>query len=762
MPEKLWRPLPPQVEKKKRKREVASVLIATLLFLLLTWVEFTLFKISSELPFVHSIFFFGLVNFNIVLLMFLLFMIFRNVVKSFVEKKGHRIRSLKGKLIASFVAFSFIPTTLMFFISVFYINSSFDKWFSVKVSGVLKSSLEITNSYYLRAKKQNYHFAHQIATSLGATRSENVIRYRLTSLRKKFSLDSVEYYPSLLENRILSISQDEKIPIVPRVNLDFLEKGIVQDIEGSTIHPFSEGNLVRVIVPVRSNHRGGAIVVSSFIPLSLISKMNEIADAYDDFRNTNQLEYPIKSIYLVILFLMTLVILLGATWFGFYLARQLSIPLVFLGEAARQVASGKYETVDISSGSEEISQLVDSFNQMTLGLAKSENTIRQANAHLKETLDNLDKHNQYVEVVLDSVNTGVVSVDQKGYITTINNHAGQLLKASPEQFIGRHIRDLMSDEYYQTFSDLLQSMKNHGVDRIQKEVRVNIDNNTLPMQMTLSILYDSSNNELGKILVFDDLTILVNAQRAAAWRDVARRIAHEIKNPLTPIKLSAQRLQKKFGTIINDTAFDSCTKTIIEQVDDLKSMVNEFSNFAKLPQSKPVQSNLNEIVQEVVTLYLTAHKDKSFHFSQNTDLPSFKFDPQQIKRAIINLLDNAIAAFDNEINNEIIVKIAYNSLLKIVQLSISDNGKGVPTEERGRIFEPYFTTKKGGTGLGLAIVKRIIEDHNGFIRAYANEPKGTKIMIELPVISTDEWKSNLKSPIEFEKLDTKENDDEST
>lgn len=729
-------------ESKKRRRELIVVLIVAFSFILLTWFEVKLFSISQQLPFVHSIFFFGLVNFNIILLLLLLFLIFRNVVKVFVERQSKVFgSSLKAKLIAAFVAFSTVPTLLIFITSVFYINSSFDKWFSVKMASVLKSSLEVTNAYYFNAKKKNYHFAHQVADEIYKKRgNENEIKKSLNYQRHIYSLDALEYYPSLFGKRQIVVSDDETIPMMPPVSLEFLQKGIRAQVDSSTIHQFGEGNLVRVIVPVKEGANAGAIVVSSFVPLSLISKMNDITSAYDEFRDVNPLEYPLKSIYLIILFLMTFVVLLAATWFGFHLAKQLSGPLVQLGRATKRIAGGDYTPVSVKSGSEEISSLVDSFNLMTVNLANSEREVKSVNENLKETLSNLDKHNRYVEVVLGNVSAGVISVDQRGIVTTINRRAGALLKINPAQFIGRPVREFLTLEYFRTFSSLLKTMTDHKIESIQRELKLNIDGESIPLQMTLSILKDERGLEIGKILVFDDMSPLVNAQRAAAWTEVARRIAHEIKNPLTPIKLSAERLQRKFGASISDPAFEECTGMIIKQTDDLKNLVNEFSQFARLPQAKLVTGSINKIIDESLKIFRQSHPEVQFLVVGDRETPEFKFDPDQMTRVLVNLIDNAIAATQGSNVRQVTVEVKYDSDLKILRLTVADNGTGIPQTLRARVFEPYFSTKEGGTGLGLAIVKRIVEDHSGFIRALANEPQGTKMLIELPVNEVGSWK----------------------
>lgn len=714
-------------EFKKRRREIFIILLVSFLFGLLTWFEIRLFATSQQLPFVHSIFFFGLVNFNIILLLLLLFMIFRNVVKVFVERQGRVFgSSLKAKLIAAFVTFSFVPTVLMFIISVFYINSSFDKWFSAKMAGVLKSSIEVTNAYYFNAKKKNYHFAHQIADAVRPLNNPSDIRRKVITLQREFSLDAVEYYPSLFGKRIVVAAEDDTVPVVPAVSLEFLQKGVKMHVEASIIHQFGDGNLVRVIVPVKEGTDRGAIVVSSFLPLSLISKMNDISTAYDEFRDINPLEYPLKSIYLIILVLMTFVILLAATWFGFYLARQLAIPIVQLGRATRRVAGGDYTPLTIQSGSEEINDLISSFNQMTVTLER--------------TLVELDQHARYIDIVLKNVSAGVISVDKSGRVTTINRHAAQLLKVEADRYIGHSVRELLTLEYFRTFAELLKNMQDHKIESLQKELRLNVQGEAIPLQMNLSILKDEKGEEVGKILVFDDMTPIVNAQRAAAWTEVARRIAHEIKNPLTPIKLSAERLQRKFGGSITDPAFAECTTMIVKQVDGLKNLVNEFSNFARLPQARPVVANLNSVVLESLGLYRQAHAHIEFKFTADNELPEFKFDPDQMKRVLVNLIDNSVSAVSKEPNAKVEVTTRYDRDIKTMRLIVCDNGEGISAAERSRIFEPYYSTKEGGTGLGLAIVKRIIEDHSGFIRATANEPKGVKMVIELPVNEVGAWK----------------------
>ena len=702
-------------EVRKRRREAYLVLPLGILFLIFTWIQYKLFDISQALPFVHAVFFFGLVNFNIILFLLLFFLIFRNVVKVFAERQSGVIgSSLKAKLIAAFVVFSFVPTVLMFLVSVFYINNSFDKWFSEKMAGVLKNSLEVTNAYYLNAKKKNYHFASRIASDL--TTGGRPTKKSLQELQKKYSVDAVEFYPGLFGSREIAIAAEEGLPELPKVSLEFLKKGVESRSEASTIHHFGEGNLVRVIVPYA---RDGAIVVSSFVPLSLISRMNDITSAYEDFRDVNPLEYPLKSIYLIILVLMALVIFLGATWFGFYLARQLSVPLEELGEATARVAKGDFRVVNITSGSREINRLIHSFNTMT--------------TTLQQTLSRLDEHTQYVEVVLSSVTAGVISVDDRGNITMINRRASQLLGIEAENYLGKQLNEILSSPVSDVFRELKTDLEHRTISNLQKEIRIHIRDQEIPLQTTLSVLHDDKGHILGKVLVFDDLSPVLNAQRAAAWTEVARRIAHEIKNPLTPIRLAAQRIERKFGTQISDPAFTECVGMIINQVDDIKVLVNEFSNFARMPQVQPRKGDFNKTVEDALKVFRESNLNLRFVFIPDPQLPVFSFDPEQIGRVVKNLLDNSIAALKNVVGGEIEIRTQFEMQLRLVRLTIADNGIGIPKGIRDRIFEPYVTSKTQGTGLGLAIVKRTVEDHSGFIRALPNSPQGTKMIVELPV-----------------------------
>lgn len=716
------------LELKKRKREILFIFTISILLAFLIGIEVYIFRSGQSLPSTHVLFFIGLVNVNLILVLLLLFLIFRNVVKVFLERRGKIFgASLKSKLLVSFVSFSVIPTLLVFTISVFYLNSSFEKWFSQRMLSVLRNASEVIDTFISNEKKRGYNYARLMAGSLKNNQRVSVEKF-LEKARDQYRLDAVEYYKNLVEQRWVSQDPDLDSDIIPALNIDFLQKGLSNHDEASTIQIFGDYNLLRIMVPIKDEKQvGGVIVVTKFLNLVPGSKFDDIVGAYQEFHNNSLVEYPLRSIYFIMLIVMTLVILFAAVWFGFYLARQLSIPLVQLGRATKRVAAGDYSQLDIESGSEEINSLIGSFNQMIGNLSTSE-------LELQQTIKNLNQYTRYVEIVLKNVSAGVISVDMSGHITTVNRRAGELLQIDASTSVGKHVKTLLSEENYKIFTSIIRSMKENSLMSLQKEIRIVIDSENIPLSVHISILKNEEGEEIGRILVFDDMTPIVNAQRAAAWTEVARRIAHEIKNPLTPIRLSAERMAKKFGSQITDPAFQDSIKMIVSQVDDMRVLVNEFSQFARLPQIKTVPGQINDVLEKTAQIYIDTHSNIKFEMNLDSSLPEFKFDPDQLKRVFVNLIDNAVAAVQSEPKAMIKIQTEYSKAQQVLKISISDNGVGIAPRDKVRVFEPYFSTKEKGTGLGLPIVKSIIEDHSGVIRALDNQNKGTKMYIEIPVI----------------------------
>lgn len=753
-------PLEPR-ERRKRKRELVATFFLFLLFIGLTFAEFRLTKLSSTLPFVNSIFFFGLLNINIILLIAIVWLVLRNLGKLFIERRRRVLGArLKTKLVISFLSFSIIPTLTLFIISALYINSSFDKWFSLKIQNTFQASLEITRTYYRNTGQTAIHFAEHLSKSLAKrvqtdskvslflrvprnsvsylpVQMPNWVHEFLETQRELLALDAVEFYADPFDERAISSAQKtlEYPAYYPRLPLDLLEKAFAGDTVSQTQH-IGAGDLIRCLVPVKIRTGSGVIgviVVNSYIPVNLVNQVDEIASVFEDYRESNPLKYPIKSAYFVILVMMTLVILFVAIWIGLYMARELTVPVERLVYGAQQVGAGNLDFTISGGGHDEIAVLVDSFNRMT-------GDLRDNRERLTHATEESEKRRLQLEAVLANVGTGVIVVDREGIITTFNHSVALLLELSETDAIGHHYAEVLQNDAVA----LIQVIQNALMGQDQGNVfqwNYRSKDHSRSLSAVSTVLREAPGAlPWGAVLVVDDLSHMAKAQREMAWREVARRIAHEIKNPLTPIKLSAQRMQRR---ISNDHGRDAeilreCTETIIKHTDEMKELVNEFSNFARFPEISPAPHDLNEALAEVVALYRQAHPEITFRFDPELKLSVFEFDRDQLKRVVINLLDNGVAALNSaseKPNKTIRVAIHYNDQLHMVAIDVSDNGPGMTDEVKVRLFEPYFSTKAEGTGLGLAIAKRIINDHDGFIRVHSVLGEGTQFLIELPVES---------------------------
>ena len=508
--------------------------------------------------------------------------------------------------------------------------------------------------------------------------------------------------------------------------------------EITNIQSTGKGDIIRGVVPIYSsfNYKDivGVVVVNYYIPQSLVNKMEEITGAYEEYKQLKAFKNPIKGSYLMVFLLITLIIIFAGTWFGFHLAKDITVPIQKLAEGTQAIAQGdlNFKIVGIKAR-DEIGMLVNSFNKMTDDLKFSNERLAEANISLQKGNIELDRRRGYIETVLESIATGVISVDKDGRITTFNSSAEKILGIPASDVIGKHYQSALHLLPLDKVQELINRMRSQGKAAIEEELQVELNNKLLRLGLNITALRDEDNNYLGLVIVFEDLTELIKAQRVAAWQEVAKRIAHEIKNPLTPIQLSAQRLRKKFHENASDfnKIFDECTNTIIHEVNSIKSLVNEFYNFARMPASRPAPNDLHEIINEVVPLYRSAHKDINIINNFAEDLPVINVDKEQFKRVFVNLFENAVEAMNNK--GRVWVNTHYDSDLNLVKVEVADEGAGINPDDKDKLFLPYFSKKKTGTGLGLAIVNRIIADHSGYIRVTDNKPKGTTFIIELPV-----------------------------
>jgi two-component system nitrogen regulation sensor histidine kinase NtrY len=685
---------------------------------------------------------FALMNINVILLLFLLYFIARNVVKLIFERKqnifGHRLRT---KLVITFIALSLIPTIVLFGLATQFISTSMEYWYNIQVEQSLKKSLQVAQSLYQKALDSGSVVNAQLGElisrhdMLDKDKSKQLTEL-VQEARRAHDLQSIDVYlPSM------QLMASDRKDNSPETTLDeSMDKTIRRSLKErqslNHIESTSAGDLVLTVSPILASGSSkeimGVLVIGRLLPKDLLTDMAEITTGFENYQQMKMLKKPVKSSNLITLSIVTLLILLFASWFGFYLAKNITGPIQELAEGTRRIALGDLDVHVDRDSDDEIGTLVNSFNRMTIDLQASKAALEKSNLELKLTSEEIERRRRYMEIVLRNVAAGVVSVDAEGRIRTINKSSESMFSLRAEDVLNRHYSEVLQPNHLEIASKFIELHQMTKQRTLQRQVRSLVGSRLMTLLVTVSILQDEEGHYLGIVVVFDDLTELERAQRMAAWREVARRIAHEIKNPLTPIQLSAQRLRRKYLQRFAEDGkvFDECTRTIINQVDELKHLVNEFSNFARMPTADPSPNDLGDIVKEILSLYRESHPSSKFIFEQQDPLPLLNLDREQMKRVMINLLDNAVAAVDG--NGEIRVNLSFDEILKIVRLEVSDNGPGIPAEDKIGMFEPYFSTKDKGTGLGLAIVSNIIADHQGFIRVRDNQPQGTTIVIELP------------------------------
>lgn len=733
-------------EARKSKREARIIAVSLFLIVFLTLAEFQLSDISPAAPGVGNIFIFGLINIILLLIILLVYLVFRNVARIILERRRNPFGSrLRGKLVVAFVGLSFVPTILLFFVSASFINMTIKNWLERQVEQSLSGSLEIAHAYYRDAGARALHFGRLTGTVLGERgylerRSAQGLGDYLGKARQDYNVGIMEVFSPGRETLARSVSRD--IPAGEYLGLSHEDLDLaLAGKEFSRVNSAGKADIIRGIVPIFSASGSrrvvGVVAVGYYVPNSLAGTVSLLSGAYEKYRELKLLKSPIRGGYILTLFLITLVIIFLAVWFGVYLANSLTTPIQELSQATRQVAEGNLDVRLEGEGEDEIGMLVASFNKMTEDLRSHQRALSDANQELTRSNQELEQRRRYMEFILGNVTAGVISVNRDGVLTTINPSAERLLSISSESVLGRPFQEVLRPEQQEITRGLLRDLAESGKDTISRHVDVRMREGKRTLSVNLSVMRDEKGEFIGTVAVFDDLTQVLKAQRMAAWREVARRIAHEIKNPLTPIKLSAQRLRRKYLSRFgeDEKAFDECTGMIIKSVDELKILVDEFSSFARMPAAQPTPNSLNDVIREAVTLYQESHRQVSFRFSADETLPPILLDRDQIKRVLINLLDNAVDALGPE-GGSIDIETGYNPELGIATFTVADTGHGISAEDKPRLFEPYFSTKKAGTGLGLAIVNTIITDHRGFIRVRDNEPKGTKFIIELPASGT--------------------------
>jgi two-component system, NtrC family, nitrogen regulation sensor histidine kinase NtrY len=714
-------------ETKRRKREGVAILITSLVVVAFAFFEVQLPDVSSDYSLSNNIIFFLLININILLLILLVFLVVRNLVKLVFERKRRILGSrLRVRLVIAFVGLSLIPTLLLFVIAGGFVTRSFERWFDIQVETALQGSLEIGQTYYQNSANNALFYARQLSRrvteqGLFDNQRRSDLKEFIQIKQREYNLGTVELFSP--DHQAVVVAFNDQVPtgVSIKAEADFLNRAL-RGLEVTRTQAFGEGDVIRGGVPIYDSGKRiqGVVVVDYYVPKSITKRALEISRSYEQYKHLGFLKNPVKNSYILTLLLVTLVIIFAATWFGLYLAKGITIPIQQVAAGTHEVAHGNWDYQIEAAGDDELGTLVESFNQMTRDLKKS----------------NLEllRRGKFVETVLANITAGVIAVDPSGRITSWNKAAEQMLAVKGSAALGKNYREMFESEPLAVVRELIDNLKDR--ESIETEMQIQLPDHLLTVFATAATLRDDANDSLGVMIFLEDITQIQKVQRMEAWREVARRIAHEIKNPLTPIQLSAERLRKRYAKMLqgDGAVLDKCTTTIIQQVVELKNLVNEFSQFARLPTAQPVPNDLNEIVQEALFLFKEGHNHIGFEFRQG-ELPALDLDREQIKRVMINLLDNAVAAVGGA--GEVQISTAYDPSRNTAYLEVADDGCGLAPEARVRIFEPGFTTKKQGTGLGLTIVNQIVEDHRGYIRVRANEPRGTRFVIEFPVREQD-------------------------
>ncbi|MDH4227698.1 MAG: ATP-binding protein [Deltaproteobacteria bacterium] len=729
-------------EDKRRHREYYLIFALIPVIAALAYFESNIVSFGGNVPVATNILVLGLININILFLILLIFLILRNAFKLYMENKLRFAGSrLKTKVVGSFVGLTIVPTLLLFFVVIGLVNKSIDAWFDIKVEDSLQESLDLARAFHKDTSDKVLNASWRMASDIEkdmAAKNGVMDRAFVKSLIDRKLVDqyfsTIEVYSSKSKRVAYAVSGNVSPAMVPDIEAAEIEKAVTKGAH-TFVQTLHAGEVIRGVSPINfEKGAAGAVAVTYFMPQNLVEKMGAIATAFEGYKQLQVMKNPVKVTYFTVLLALTLLIVFFAIWIGQSLAKSITGPILELAEGTNAIAGGNLDYRIKIESRDEIGQLVKSFNRMTEDLKAGKAGLESANMTLRDINLELDSRRRYIEVVLDDIPSGVVSIDRGGTITSINRIAAEMLWVSEHGSIGKDYNDVFRREDAEVVGEMIKEMNELGVDSIERQMKVNVkDKGEMSVLVHLSALKSLGGEYLGMVAVLDDLTHMLKTQRMLAWKEVAKRIAHEIKNPLTPIQLSAQRLRKKYlGTFPGDVSvFDECTQTIIRQVEELKILVNEFSSFARMPAANPVPNDLNAIIDETVILYRGAHKGVAFDFVPDNGVPVMDIDKDQFKRMLINLFDNSVDAMGG--SGSIRVTTVYDVAISSVRLEVADTGPGIPDEDKPRLFEPYFSTKKTGTGLGLAIVSNIISDHNGYIRVRDNSPKGTVFSIELPV-----------------------------
>ncbi|NOT44834.1 MAG: HAMP domain-containing protein, partial [Acidobacteria bacterium] len=502
----------------------------------------------------------------------------------------------------------------------------------------------------------------------------------------------------------------------------------------SVVEPLGGGGeLIRAAAPVLDGARGvrGVVVVSDYLSGQFAARARRTVAAYEDYQQLRVLQQPLTGVYLSFFLMLTLMILVGATWMGLYVAKRITRPVQTLAAAAQEIGAGHLDHRVVAETNDEFGSLIEAFNSMAGKLSQSRRELEASAVALEERHREVEGRRRYVETILERIATGVVSLDGAGRVQTSNSAADRLLGLKGP-VAGRRVSDVFDAPELQPLAGLIARAAGSGEEIPPQEVAVSREERELHLAVMTTPLRAGDGRPEGMVVVFDDVTPLIRAQKVAAWREVARRLAHEIKNPLTPIQLCAERMRRHFGDAPSPTRelVDECTATIVGEVESLKELVDEFSQFARMPPPRRMPTDLHQLLGDVLQLYQGLFADVRIRQVFAPGVPRLSVDPEQMRRVVINLIDNAVEAIGRR--GRIDLETHYQPADALVRVVVADDGPGIPAAEREKLFLPYYSTKRRGSGLGLAIVRRIVAEHGGSIEVDDNVPHGTRFSIELP------------------------------
>lgn len=693
------------------------------------------------------------------MLIILGFLLARNIIKLWVERRRSApFARFRAKLVAALLGMTLIPAVLVLIVGSELIRNSAERWFSAPVDEVLTSANEIARDYYRSRERVVMEHAERIAAGLSEvgldvyTASEirelvarDVTSRRLGGINVYRVVRSDDGVDEVMVESIVAVvaptgPKSLAETVAARLAFDVVVGG---DAEPQVVSPGEGIEVVSVAAAIQdplTNHVAGVVVASDGVTDSVAFHSRRISGAYETYSQLRVLSRPLAGVYLSFFVMITLMILISATWMGVYVAKRITRPVRLLADGAREIGAGHLDHRIEPQSADEFGSLVDAFNNMAGELSANRKKLELSRRDLERKNREGEERRQYIETILERIATGVVSTDSDGNVSTINRAATRLLSLG-RSVIGEEAATVFGRPDLQPLAAVLADARGYNGPRAAQEVALRKEGHDLHLAVAATTLPTEAVGVNGTVMVFDDVTPLIRAQRVATWRDVARRLAHEIKNPLTPIQLCAERIRRHFSGSKEATEklVDECTTTIVGEVEALKSLVDEFSQFARMPSPLTVSADLNSMVVEALGLYEGLFQNIIVERALSDAVPLFRFDPEQVRRVVVNLVDNAVDALGAErgVNSNgrrgvITVGTEHDGPAGVARLIIRDNGPGVQVEDREKLFMPYFSTKMRGSGLGLAIVRRIVVEHGGTITVGDNQPTGTTVIVELP------------------------------